>query len=215
MQKFRCTLLVILLGLPMLSAGAGVEGPRAKTLWTPKKPIWLNGIAENVYGHQAYARMIAVYNRLPVDKVVPAGTVIKTPPLPVLFKDIGLFPKYESQFVRIFGAIEKYRAFLPAYKTVRKKGNGYFKAGTIALPEGMGNQLLALATSIKLSVTELRESAEKTGNVPAMTLNQFTEAATILRELAAGKVDGYGYDEDMVEQRLAHGLADAVAWSRE
>ena len=49
-------------------------------------------------------------------------------------------------------------------------------------------------------------SRAKAGDLPEGTLrvaqllgDQFCGAAGILRELAAGKVDGYGYDCDMVE----------------
>jgi hypothetical protein len=209
------TSIVLGFALGRLAAGDGIQGPHPKTVWKPQRAFILNGIAEDVYGHSAYVRLIAVYNRVPSDEPVPANTTIRTPTLPDLFKDVGLFPKYTEQFTRIFNAVAEYRVFLPKYREVREKASGYSKGGTMDLPEGMQKQLFRFAAEIELSHKELRSLSKKGGSVPEKMLGQFSEAVSILRRLATGNVDGYGYDQDMVEQRVARGLANAVAWSRE
>ena len=47
-------------------------------------------------------------------------------------------------------------------------------------------------------------------------LGQLVSVSGYLKKLSQGEHDGdYGYDIDMVHQRLIHGLKNAINWSKE
>jgi hypothetical protein len=48
-----------------------------------------------------------------------------------------------------------------------------------------------------------------------MTIDQFKQAAGHIRELAAGLIDGLGYDYDLVGQRFGLAFTNALIWTQE
>jgi hypothetical protein len=210
---FRAGLAFLFVTFGMAYADAGKPPPQ--TIWKLPQATHLNGIAKMAYGHEAYARMIAIYNRLDPQKVAPKGSVIHAPKLPDLFSDLGLMPAYKEPFERIFEVIARYRAILPDYGRLRRAANGYYRAARMELPPHISYELKTLAEMMEESIMDIDNLTTPTGNTPTHMLRQFRSAADELRNLAKGNMDGYGYDQDMVEQRIAHGFANAVGWSRE
>ena len=215
MRKLLSALIVTFVITTIYCFSAIAETPKHKTVWKIKKGMTLSGIAKMTYGHWTYFRMIYLYNRLDPVKPLQIGTVIHTPPLPDMFRKLGLFHRYSKQFKRIFYVITRYRALLPEYYKLREAAKGYSQPGHMRLPQHLKNELLRLAIMLYITVGDIKKMTAKTGNSPKHMLQRLTAAADWIRYLAQGNMDGYGYDEDMVEQNIAYALANAVAWSRE
>lgn len=185
-----------------------------KKVWKVRKNTPLNGIAEMTYGHHSYKSMISNYNRFYSKRSVRKGKIIiYTPILSNLFKKIGLIPQYKQPFQRIFDVIEQYRAILPEYKQVRRKLERTQAGGKIALPPSISEQLTLFASMLEKAISDFKRINRKR-RTPKKMLSQLENAAALLSRMAKGNVDGYGYDVDMVEQRIAYALANAVVWSR-
>jgi hypothetical protein len=181
-----------------------------KTVWKVRKNLPLNGIAEMTYGHHSYKRMISNYNRLYFKQSVRKGKItIYTPKLSDLFKKI--VPQYQQQFQRIFDVIKQYRVILPEYKQLRIKLER--TKDKIALPASISERFTLFASMLEETISDFKQMTRKK-KTPKKMLAQLKSAAALLSNMAEGKVDGYGYDIDMVEQRIAYALANAVVWVR-
>lgn len=203
--------LINLIIITMLSIGYSYADIH-KTVWRVSKNLPLNGIAEMAYGHHSYKRMISKYNRLFYKRTVRKGQIIiYTPRLPDLFQKIGLIPRYKQAFQRIFYVIEEYRAILPEYKQLRTKLET--TKGKIALPASISERLTLFASMLEQTINDFKQMTRKK-RTPKKMLAQLNSAAALLNRMAKGNVDGYGYDMDMVEQRIAYALANAVVWAR-
>ena len=67
-------------------------------------------------------------------------------------------------------------------------------------PFSISTEFYVLAWMIEETVTDIKSMTAAQKNTPTFMLRQFTNAAHELRNLAQGNMDGYGYDQDMVEQ---------------
>jgi hypothetical protein len=190
------------------------DEPEPPSEWSFSRGMSLRQIAREAYGSPAFSRMVELFNDVDPRRI-PAGTVIRTPSFEDLFGELDLIPDYGDALIPIFEAVRGYRELLKEYKPLREAANGYGRAGVLELPANIKDGLTGFADSIARSVDIIELRSSQAGNVPRQTLAQFRQAESELRALATGSMDGYGYDEDMVFQRLANGLANAVAWSRE
>ncbi len=205
---------VVLLLIALASLTFSAEGVEPATEWTIVRGMTLDQIATASYGHRAFSRMVALYNEVDPRRI-PAGAKIKTPPLSDMFKELGLIPEYQDGLTGIFDVLSGYGDLLVGYRAFRQGAGGNVRAGQRDLGPEMAARFNELADALGRSARQIASRSRQQGNVPTMFLGQVQDAEGLLRLLATGHMDGYGYDVDMVFQRLAHALANAVAWSRE
>ena len=182
------------------AAEAEIPGPASPTV-TVKAGANLGRIAADAYGHEEFSGFIA---RL-------IG-IAKTPPLPQAFREAGLDPCSQPAINALAKASTDYHDALPGYVEARLASAE--KGSPVPIPEKTRDSFLKCADAIDAAKREL-EGAKEPHQVPSMTLDQFAQAASLLRELATGSVDGYGYDADLIGQRLGLGFTNALIWTQE
>jgi hypothetical protein len=196
--------------LPIV-AEAEIPAPASPTV-TVEAGSNLRAIAAKAYGHEKFSGFVARLNDLPDPEQVTAGAILKTPSLPVAFREAGLDHRYQPAINALAKACTDFYDELPSYLEARKASG--VERGTFAIPEKSRDTFLKCADAIDAARREL-ETAKEPHKAPRMTLDQFAQASSLLRELATGSIDGYGYDSDLIGQRLGLGFTNAIVWTQE
>ena len=192
------------------AAEAEIPGPASPTV-TVKAGANLGRIAADAYGHEEFSGFIARLNGIANPEQLKADSVLKTPPLPQAFREAGLDPCSQPAINALAKASTDYHDALPGYVEARLASAE--KGSPVPIPEKTRDSFLKCADAIDAAKREL-EGAKEPHQVPSMTLDQFAQAASLLRELATGSVDGYGYDADLIGQRLGLGFTNALIWTQ-
>lgn len=171
----------------------------------------LRGIAGAAYGHGRFSGFVAVLNGIKDPECIVAGQELKTPSLSCAFRDAGLDPRYQPAINALSKACTDYYAAEPAYLKARNESG--VKAGTFSMPEDIRATFLGCADAIDAAIAALR-GVKPPDKVPKMTIAQFEQVSGLIRELATGSVDGYGYDSDLVGQRFGLGFTNAMVWAQ-
>jgi hypothetical protein len=119
---------------------------------------------------------------------------------------------YQPAINALAKACTDFHAALPGYLEARQASG--VELGNFAIPEKSRDTFTKCADAIDAATREL-ETAKEPHKVPRMTIDQFAQASAQLRELARGSIDGYGYDYDMVGQRLGLAFTNALIWTQE
>jgi hypothetical protein len=169
----------------------------------------LRAIADTSYGHERFSGFVAAFNNIHDPERVMAGTAVKTPSLAVAFREAGLDAAYQPMINVLAKACTDYYAAEPAYLAARRSSG--VREGKFGIPAEIQSTLMASADAIDAAVAHLR-AVQSPHAVPKMAVGQFTQASSQIRELAAGHIDGYGYDDDLVGQRFGLGFTNALIW---
>lgn len=170
-----------------------------------------------MYGHASYSALLLAFNGLKAE-AIPAGTTLKTPPIPKMFRDAGADPAYQPAFDRLGKAVADFHALRPSYLEQRRsqpapKG-APFENSKISLRPETAEALKKLAGEVEAACTIL-EKAKSPHQTPKLTVRQLRQAASGLAGLASGRIEENGYDYYLVDQRLGLGLAYAMTWVRQ
>lgn len=196
--------------LPVV-AEAEIPAPASSKV-TVEPGIDLGTIAEKAYGHSKFYSFVARLNGITDPQKLPAGAILKTPSLPIAFREAGLDARYQPAINALSKACTDFHEILPHYLETRRASG--VTSGSFAIPEKAKDCFLKCADTLDAAKREL-EAAKEPDQVPRMALNQFEQASTQLRELATGSVDGYDYDSDLVGQRLGLGFTNLIIWTQE
>ena len=176
-----------------------------------EKGMVLSHIAAEAYGHERFAGMLSKFNKIEDPARIKAGTVIRTPSIPEIFKSEGLDPKYQPAINVLAMATHDYHALLPDYKTLRDKAMTDTGTTKIALPPDMKQKMEHIADAVA-SAAAVFAGAVPPHKPPMATVMQFRQAAVQIRTLASGVVHDSNNDDDMVGQRLGLGMTNALIW---
>lgn len=172
----------------------------------------LREIGGRAYGHERFSGFVATLNGITDPERVSAGAVLRTPSLAVAFRDAGLAPEYQAAINCLAKACTDYYAAEGAYLTARRASG--VASGTFAISPDIRTTFERCATMIEAALPVLH-SARSPHTVPTMTIGQFQQAASQIRELARGSIDGYGYDYDLVGQQLGLAFTNALIWTKQ
>ena len=222
-MKTHETIVVAVLAVTLISCGkrtpvlpvvaASEIKPPAQTEVILRKGMNLEQIAEPIYGHRRMSLMVAVFNGITDETKIPAGTVIRTPSIPQMFDAAGMAPEYQPVLNALAKAVQDYFEMEPVYLELRRKVEE-IDPGRMALPPKIKSTLDSVADALDAVCARL-ETVSAGHKVPRMAINQFKQASFHVRDLAEGNFDGYGYDYDLVGQRLGHGLSNLLIWVQE
>lgn len=171
----------------------------------------LRAIGAGAYGHERFSGFVARVNGIADPERLAAGVTLKTPSLSVAFRDAGLSSQYQPAINVLSKACTDFHDVLPAFRTARHVGpvtNGHFP-----ISRAHHDTFLKCATGIEAACRVLRD-AKAPHAVPQKAINQFTEVARLLRELATGSVEPNGYDYDLVGQRFGLAFTNAMVWTQ-
>ncbi|GEP45808.1 hypothetical protein BGE01nite_50990 [Brevifollis gellanilyticus] len=171
----------------------------------------LGAVGAEAYGHERFSGFIAAMNGIADPERVQAGASLKTPSLAVAFRDAGADATFQPALNVLSKACTDYYAIEPAYLAARQASG--VERGEFAIPSEIAAKLRACADAIDAAVATL-STARVPHTRPSMTIDQFGQAAWHIRDLAAGHIDGYGYDYDLVGQRFGLAFTNALIWTQ-
>lgn len=196
--------------LPSLSV-ADIPAP-TQAIVTVEPGGNLRAIGAAAYGHERFSGFVAVLNGIRDPERVAAGAVLKTPSIAMAFKDAGADAAFQPALYALAKACTDYHSIEPSYLVARAASR--VSRGRFAIHAALSAKLAGCADLIDAGVASLA-STRAPHSMPQMAMGQFRQAAGHIRELAAGEIDGYGYDYDFVGQRLGLGFTNALLWTQQ
>jgi hypothetical protein len=170
----------------------------------------LEAISTRRYGHRSYARVIRVLNGLESDTSLTAGGRVRTTDLRSALLAECAKPTYSPVAEWIACARAKFMSEEPALQEIATRiGRGH-----VNLPATMAQRLADAAADVEAAIAKLQKADVEGDGVPELTIRQLGQVVGLLRALARGEFDGYGYDQDLVNQRLAHAMTNLIVWAR-
>jgi hypothetical protein len=179
--------------------------------YTLREGETLADIATLRYGHRYYYRVIKLYNHIEDEDRVGVGVTVRLPDLSTILAEEGFTRVAAAEHELILCSRAKYDPVNGQLQALRLEA----KTGRYTIPEGVKQALLEAADDLEQACDGLNSSKPGVTKAPQSMIGQLRENVAGMRELAEGSNDGYGYDLDMVQQRYAFALTDAVIWARE
>lgn len=178
---------------------------KGETLWD---------LARTFYGNRHYSSIMIIYNQIENESSIEPGTLIKIPELPTLLKDtsLNIYPFMATEMDQIMEARQLFMQHEKQLYALREEQN---MVKPLVVPVDMEADLQKAAALIDEAFKGLK-AKESTSKDKSKMLGQLVSVSGYLKKLSQGEHDGdYGYDIDMVHQRLIHGLKNAINWSKE
>ena len=176
-----------------------------------KKGETLWNLSRKYYGNRHYSSILTIYNKVDVHNIEP-GTKLKIPSLSIMLKDpeFGLYPILEKEIEKILEARE---LFMKHEKTLWELRKDTDRTVLLEIPRNVKNDITTAIHLIDETVVVLKVPKSDSIKVPKKMIGQLRSISTNLKNLSNGKQDGYGYDIDMVHQRLIHTILNGSTWS--
>jgi hypothetical protein len=165
------------------------------------------GVAERRYGHERYSDVIQLHNKLPNASSVAAGTELDLPDLSTIFAEEGLTRVAGPEVEMILCSRAKFDRLKNQLAIVRQTSE------RVTVPQSIRQELLEAVDDLQQATDNLKHPRPGLINSPVKTIRQFEDAMYWMRGLANGS--NGDYDIDMVQQRYAHAIANAIIWARE
>jgi hypothetical protein len=181
----------------------------AADTYTVKPGDSLSKIATVLYGNRAYWAVLALYDNVDETAELKVGAVLKTPELSVVFADQGLTPLMKDEVEALLKARELFMKVETRLWDLRQEAGDK----PMKVPEEMKATLLAAAEAADKAAVGLGKKKPDVVAVPAKMIGQIKSLAENLRELAAGENDGFGYNIDMVHQRIVQATLNGIKWA--
>ena len=182
-------------------------------LLKPNETLW--NLARKEYGNRHYSAIVALYNNIDEPGNLSAGDTILMPPLQKLLQDpnLGLAQVMSNSINQILKARSLFMSHEKALFELRKSAAQ--PDGTILLPKTITTDLQAAIALSTEAINTLEELASRDLQPPYKMIGQLKSLNQNLQALSLGKNDGpYGYDIDMVHQRLVQAFKNAIYWAR-
>jgi len=171
------------------------------------------------YGNRHYATIIQLHNRIDDPGALAVGTVVRMPTLATILAQSGLSAAMPAEVQQLVRARQLFMG--------REEQLWELRRNAPRVPGGPGVERPRLRPADELRA-DLQEAAllmewaargfaaleDGEQGRPARLAGQLRSTVDNLRELATGSDDGYGYDLDMVHQRLVRALDHGIRWAR-
>ncbi len=171
-------------------------------------------LCSRYYGNRHYAAILSVYNEIDNVNNIKEGTPIKIPSLSYILGDtkLGLSPIIQSEIEQLLKA----RTLFMKHEKILYDLRGNVKGRVqLDLPENIKTDIHDAAMLIDAAIASLNMPKSDTTNVPVKMVGQLKSVAANLKNLSIGNHDGsYGYDLDMVHQRLIHAITNGIVWAQ-
>ena len=168
----------------------------------------LASVARARYGDQKYSSVIKLYNHIEDETKVAANQTLRLPDMSDLLAQEGLTKVVRQEVNLILCSRAKYDRILDQLRTLRSP------RGTDSIPENLKQELFEAADDLRQATESLRVLKPGVSAVPLRTIGQLEECMGQMWELTE-RLDSYGYDIDMVQQRFALALTYAIIWARD
>lgn len=186
-----------------------VPSPPTPTIIVAKGST-LQSIATTAYHHRDFSGFVGHLNGITIPEQLRAGATLKTPSLPVAFRDAGLHPQYQPAINALAKAWIDLVDILPAYIRARDD-SGAGDGSSFTLPVDIQVRLISCADAIDASIDVLMHPA--TGHaLPLKTIGQLAGVSASLRRFSKGFVDSRDYDTFLAEKGFGLGFTYAILW---
>ena len=170
----------------------------------------LANVAKRRYGHQNYYRVIKLYNHLEDERQVVFNQKLRLPDMSIILNEEGLTKVAAQEVALILCSRAKYDQVVDQLWPLPNRSSGNFQ-----LSEDIKRHLLEAADDLQQATESLKETRPGVSGVPLKMIGQLEQAMTGMQDMAEGHFDSYGYDIDMVQQRYALAMTNAIIWARE
>jgi hypothetical protein len=187
--------------------------PRAKLLtvdYTLGQGETLASVAKRRYGHQNYYRVIKLYNHLEDERQVVPNQKLRLPDISVILNEEGLTKVAAPEVTLILCSRAKYDQVVDQLWSLPNRSPGNYQ-----LSEDIKRHLLEAAVDLQQAIGSLNQPKPGVSGVPLKMIGQLEQVMAGMQEMAEGHFDSYGYDIDLVQQRYALAMTNAIIWARE
>jgi hypothetical protein len=171
----------------------------------------LANIARLRYGHQNYYHVIKVFNHIENEELV-AGTTIQLPDVSDILSEEGFTKVAGAEVEMILCSRAKYDRVVNQLWNLRQ--NVPLRQ-PVVVPERLRQELLEAADDLQQATESLKAARPGVNRAPERMIRQLEQCMSVMRDLAEGANDGYGYDIDIVQQGYAFALTYAIIWARD
>jgi hypothetical protein len=171
----------------------------------------LVSVATLRYGHQNYSGVIKLTNHIENETAIAKGTILRLPDISAILTEAGFTKVAPAETEMILCSRAKYERVKGQLSALRRDRP---LRERLVVPQNIRQELLEAADDLQDATESLKAKKPRTIRPPTKMIRQLAEAMTLMRELAEGANDGYGYDIDMVQQRYGLGLTYGIIWAR-
>ena len=162
------------------------------------------------YGSSTFLQFVEGVNGKKL-KSFKQGDKVYFPTLLHAFQQAKLDTDYLPAIQALSEAHTQFYQQLPAYLQARSRSH---QARTITLPPAVQQGLQTSQRLVQQSLQRLKQP-KATHHVPKKALQQLESLHSELDRLSAGKVDGYGYDYDIVQQHFGYAFSYLLQWTKQ
>jgi hypothetical protein len=168
----------------------------------------LASVARLRYGHQKYSSVIKLYNHIEDETKVAANQTLRLPDVSDILAQEGLAKVVPQEVNLILCSRAKYDRVLDQLRTLGSP------RGTDSIPDNIKRELFEAADDLRQATENLKLLKPGVSAAPLRTIGQLEECMGQMWELTE-RLDSYGYDIDMVQQRFALALTYSIIWARD
>ena len=168
----------------------------------------LASVARLRYGHQKYSSVIKLYNHIEDETKVAANQTLRLPDVSDILAQEGLAKVVPQEVNLILCSRAKYDRVLDQLRTLGSP------RGTDSIPDNIKRELFEAADDLRQATENLKLLKPGVSAAPLRTIGQLEECMGQIWELTE-RLDSYGYDIDMVQQRFALALTYSIIWARD
>lgn len=172
----------------------------------------LRAIAKAAYGHEDFSGFVSQLNGIASPEGLIAGATLKTPSLPIAFRDAKLDPHYLPTIDILAKAWQDLQTVLPDYQKERN-ASGLRDGQAFSISEDLRLRLTHCADTMDAALDVLNHPLPG-HSPPHKTIGQFATVSDSLHRLSTGAIGSRDYDTFMLQKRFGLGFTDALIWAR-
>ena len=170
----------------------------------------LDVVAVAYYGHRHYAQVIELFNAINDPSGLEPGAIIRTPKLDAILAEEGVAPMMPYEVYTMLSARAAYMEVESELRSIRTRSrNGY-----VEVPPDIQAVLRKASQDMWDVAMGLRVVKPGVVAIPNRAIGQLQAISHHLSKISYGAMDAYGYDLDMIHQRLAWVICNEIVWAR-
>jgi hypothetical protein len=165
------------------------------------------------YGHRNFSHVIKVFNRIPDELRIKAGTKLRVPDMSVIMAEVGVTKVAPHEVELVLCARAKYDRVVSQLWQLR---SDTLVDQSYIVPESIKRELLDAVDDLLQATEGLKRARPGVIHAPKSVIGQLESAAGLIDALVSVQSkDPNGYDIDEVQQHFGLALSYAIVWARD